>query len=128
MKSWILLAMLGAAWLGAPAGAQQSQPSGQTAPATDPEEQKKLNEMKMEFLNAPGAIWVNRSVNDTVYWSGYSPNSVYFERDAARVEAEMQRLTGGMNKVSDLTVEPSTQTKSYQLNINGKVVPVQSQP
>lgn len=128
MKTWITLALLAVALAGAPAEAQQSQPAkSDTAPVTDPEAQRKLNEMKMEFLNTDGAIWVNRSINDTVYWSGYSPNSVYWERDSARTEQAMKAITGG-EKVESLVVVPSTKTQHYQLNINGKVVPVKAQP
>lgn len=132
MKSWINLALLGMALLGAPAWGQQSQspgpPSGSdTAPVTDPEAQRKLNEMKMEFLNTDGAIWVNRSINDTVYWAGYSPNSVYWERDSARTEKAMEKIPS-REKVEALIVAPSSQTKEYEIYINGKVVPVQAQP
>lgn len=128
MRTWITLALLGVALIGAPGEAQPPRSTGsQTAPVTDPEAQRKLDEMQMEFLNTDGAIWVNRSINDTVYWSGYSPNLVFGERDMARVEAAMQRLAGG-NKVEALTISPSNKTAEYELNINGKVVPVEALP
>ncbi|MCE7874814.1 hypothetical protein DYH09_31210 [bacterium CPR1] len=128
-KTLILLALVGGVLASAPAGAQtqQNKPS---PPATSPppaEVDPRLNDVEMRFINAEGAIWVNRSVNDTVYWPGYSPNAVYTERDAARAEGQVRKIASG-NKVSDLTVTPSRKTEDYQININGKVVPVQAQP
>ena len=122
LKTLILLAVVGAL-ASAPVGAQTEQSKTSAATEVDP----RLNDFEMQFLNSEGAIWVNRSVNDTVYWPGYSPNAVYNERDAARAEAQVRKIAAG-SKVSDLTVTPSRKTEDYQININGKVVPVQAQP
>lgn len=123
VKTLILLALVGGALASAPAGAQTEQNKPSPATEVDP----RLNDVEMQFLNSEGAIWVNRSVNDTVYWPGYSPNAVYNERDAARAEGQVRKIASG-SKVSDLTVTPSKKTEDYQININGKVVPVQAQP
>ncbi|GMU56850.1 MAG: hypothetical protein AMXMBFR33_59960 [Candidatus Xenobia bacterium] len=129
LKTLILLALVGGARASAPAGAQtqQNKTSPTSAPSPATEVDPRLNDVEMQFLNAEGAIWVNRSVNDTVYWPGYSPNAVYNERDAARAEGQVRKIASG-TKVSDLTVTPSKKTEDYQININGKVVPVQAQP
>lgn len=125
LKTLILLALVGGALASAPEAEAQTQQDKTSPPAAkvDP----RLNDVEMQFLNAEGAIWVNRSVNDTVYWPGYSPNAVFNERDAARAEGQVRKISSG-NKVSDLTVTPSRKTEDYQININGKVVPVQAQP
>jgi hypothetical protein len=82
-------------------------------------------DMEMEFVDSPDAIWVNRSVNDTVYWPGMSPNSVYIERDSRRAAAfQVGKLSHGV-RIDDITIDQTPAT-TYQLNINGRVVPVES--
>lgn len=129
LKTLILLALVGGVLASAPVGAQteQNKPSPATEPSPATKVDPRLDDVEMRFLNAEGAIWVNRSVNDTVYWPGYSPNAVYNERDAARAEGQVRKIAPG-STVSDLTVTPSRKTEDYQININGKVVPVQAQP
>lgn len=77
----------------------------------------------VSFMDSTEAQWFRRSVNDSVYWPGYSPNAVFIERDQVRTEKlNIYKPTTEVRfgKLQSRQAPPP----DYKLTVNGKVVQV----
>lgn len=121
---------LGLALLAGPASAQESQATQGSAKPKTAREAKNIEQqreavegMDFDFVDSREAYWVTRSLNDTLYNAGYSPNAVNYEHDQDRAR-QLAKLSGMYKapEVVEVRVKDKPVGPLPVLRINGKVV------
>lgn len=83
---------LGLALLVSPALAQETKPKAPRDAKTLEQQKKDAEGMEFDFVDSSEAYWVTRSLNDTIFNAGYSPNAVNLERDQVRRDDKISRM------------------------------------
>ena len=115
---------LGMAIFASPAFAQESGKPKTAREAKNIEQQREAVEgMEFDFVDSREAYWVTRSLNDTLYTSGGSVNSVNYEHDQDRAR-QLAKLSSMYKapEVIEVKVKDKPVGPMPKLRINGKVV------
>ena len=118
----VLMAVgLGVALLASPAFAQDTTKKSPKDAKTQEQQKKDAEGMEFDFVDSSEAYWVTRSLNDTLYNAGYSPNAVNSERDQVRVDGKLSRMYKPP-EVVEIKVKGRPVGPMPTLRINGMVV------
>lgn len=107
--------------LAGPVAAEKSEKAKSKETVAQEEEEDRGPDVS--FMDSTEAQWFRRSVNDSVYWPGYSPNAVFIERDQVRTQKlNIYKPTTEVRfgKLQSRQAPPP----DYKLTVNGKVVQV----
>ncbi|MBI3925741.1 MAG: hypothetical protein HY319_09390 [Armatimonadetes bacterium] len=123
----VALMVSGALAVGSPESLAAPADKDGSKTAAEQQEEKDVEGMDVSFMDSTQAQWFNEAINAQLYHAGYTLNTVFSERDKARVEDDLKlyKHTDRVDIIrSSTTMTPSGRAKPVKLLLNGKLVNV----